>query len=565
MILRSLLKRLAVSLLIFAFQISNLASVPSTAFADRSRKQDGTLIGKVERISIDNLGNLLRLSSSENIVNANPANPQQIGVMSGVAANSRYAYFVNHVYFSGSRVAGLWIVDFFAPDGPELMGFLNIDLANDVAVRGNYAYIVSGLNWFSHFMSIVDVSNPTTPRLVSTVTLSGMGTDVYLEGNYAYVSMEWGDANFQIINISNPLLPSIVGSLFTHGSGAASVTEHENIAYVVDNAYLMSLDVTNPSSPEVINVLLLRDDASSVRFKKNVIFETANTIGGPGIVNFIDTTEPGAPIIINRYTLPEANANDLWLLGNYGFVANDVAGLRILDLSDLLNPVTLDIFDTPDTALDLAVAGNYLYLADGSSLYMITLDLYSVSGRVEGLDGNPLNNFLVAAGSTSDNLTDIHGKYTLDGLPEGDYSIGAMQIGYHTLSPDILVHVPPDAIAPDITVDVNFLQGIVRAANLRPESDVLVDASGGKIGYTDTKGRYMIDELPEQASTIVPSKSPWIFVPESVSITVPPFHQYQISGSYTKSIQLVRSASDILPGNTGADTNQFAHDVISKP
>jgi hypothetical protein len=237
--------------------------------------------------------------------------------------------------------------------------------------------------------------------------------------------------------------------------------------------------------------------------------------------------EPITPTLFTTYDLPEARANDLLLLGNYAFIANDTAGLRFMDLSDLHNPSTIDLVDTPGTALDLASVDNNLYLADGDSVYLFTLNLYSVSGRVVDPDGNPLNNFPVSIGSYSHNITDAGGDYTLDGLYEGDYYVQAHKDGYHPITPAISVHVPPSSVVPDIIVEVNTIGGQVLAANRLPISGIRVDLSNGSFSYSDTAGRYKISDLTEQTYTIVPTATNWIFQPSSATFTIPPYNHRQ--------------------------------------
>ena len=53
--------------------------------------------------------------------------------------------------------------------------------------------------------------------------------------------------------------------------------------------------------------------------------------------------------------------------GNYAYVADDEAGLRVISIADPAHPSEVGYFDTPGYARGVAVAGNYAYVADGSS------------------------------------------------------------------------------------------------------------------------------------------------------------------------------------------------------
>jgi hypothetical protein len=570
MVLKRLLNKIALALVIVGFLLVNSAPIPSDAIVSSAQQPNGPLFSNIENISIDAFENFIRLNGQENNANANHDNPQLFGIFGGIAADSSYAYIVDHVLYSGNPDVGLWIVDFFDPGGPSIKGFLNIQLANDVVVRGDYAYVVSGFTQFDHLLSIVDISDPTLPKLVSTIGLISEGMDVFVDGDYAYVALgSFGNGIFQVVNVSDPEAPFIVGT-YSWGYGSAGVIEHEDIAYLADEFGLITLDVTYPNGLTLISELSIGvDDPTSVRLKKNIIYMTGESPAGVGTLYTVDMTVPSVPNLLNIYNMPEANARDIWILGNYGFVANDVAGLRTMDLSDPNNPVTLDIYDTSDTALDLAVADHYLYLAGSSSVYMFTLNLYSVNGRVIDKVGNPLNNFPVAAGISSDNITDANGYYTLDGLLEGDYIIHVeTESGYHANPPEILVHVPPSTTLPDIVIEDNTVQGLVMAANHMPVSDVRIEVSNGRYALTDASGRYIVSELPEQTYTLVPSNSPWVFQPTSASLTIPPYHHWQnfwiLPASQT--IQLIpgTSAQITFQEIQGTDTVvQFPQDAVT--
>jgi len=57
-------------------------------------------------------------------------------------------------------------------------------------------------------------------------------------------------------------------------------------------------------------------------------------------------------------------AYDVAVAGSYAYVADGVAGLRVIDVSDPANPQERGYCHTADYALGVAVAGNYAYVAD---------------------------------------------------------------------------------------------------------------------------------------------------------------------------------------------------------
>lgn len=74
----------------------------------------------------------------------------------------------------------------------------------------------------------------------------------------------------------------------------------------------------------------------------------------------------------------------------------------------------------------------------------------TVTGQVTDLDGHPLPNVLVTAGSTYQAITDSQGQYALTGLPSGSYKITASLADYFSLDASHDVVVNQDATIPDL-------------------------------------------------------------------------------------------------------------------
>ncbi|MFC2172855.1 LVIVD repeat-containing protein, partial [Acidobacteriota bacterium] len=84
--------------------------------------------------------------------------------------------------------------------------------------------------------------------------------------------------------------------------------------------------------------------------------------GNGAAVIILDISTPSTPQILSEIAMPDA-VQDLALSGNYLYVAADSAGLRIVDVSDPVNPVETGHADVPDGALHVAVSGSFAYAA----------------------------------------------------------------------------------------------------------------------------------------------------------------------------------------------------------
>jgi len=78
----------------------------------------------------------------------------------------------------------------------------------------------------------------------------------------------------------------------------------------------------------------------------------------------IDVSDPDNPQRVGGYDT-SGSARDVAVSGNYAYVADHDAGLQVIEVSDPANPQRLGGYDTGGSARDVAVSGNYAYVADG--------------------------------------------------------------------------------------------------------------------------------------------------------------------------------------------------------
>ena len=80
----------------------------------------------------------------------------------------------------------------------------------------------------------------------------------------------------------------------------------------------------------------------------------------------IDISDPSAPTRMGAYDTP-GYAKDVDVVGSYAYVADGSAGLRIIDVSHPVTPTEVGGFDTPGSARGVDVVGSYAYVADNSA------------------------------------------------------------------------------------------------------------------------------------------------------------------------------------------------------
>ena len=192
----------------------------------------------------------------------------------------------------------------------DLLSVTNVGYFSDIYVQGNYAYIA-----VSNQLQIWDVSSPQNPFMAGSVTLAGYTEKLEVIGQYAYIAD--GFAGLRIIDVSNPNQPFEVGYYETFGATVDMVRNG-------DYAYLAELD--------------------------------------DGML-ILDLTDISDPTLVGQYNTP-GYLSDLKVLGDYAYVADGDSGFRIADISDPTAPFEVGFMETPYYAWRVAVSDSYAYLVD---------------------------------------------------------------------------------------------------------------------------------------------------------------------------------------------------------
>jgi len=220
-------------------------------------------------------------------------------------------------------------------DLPVLVGVLpGMGNANDVKVNGNLAYVANE----SWGLSVVDVSDPASPVVLGSSKVPFTGHYIAMSGNIACVT----------------------GSRAVYQAGA------KKSLYV---CYF--LDVSKPYQP----VVLGRIEGGQERYYAPAISGTfAFVARGSAGVSIIDIADPSNPVEVVKYEIPGSGwASAVTVSGDYAYVANGIQGVAVLDVSNPRSPRVFSSVATKGNAMDVAVAGNFAYVADNGSMITVKL------------------------------------------------------------------------------------------------------------------------------------------------------------------------------------------------
>lgn len=234
-----------------------------------------------------------------------------------------------------------------------------------VDVVGNYAYMVRN-GTTSNFV-ILDISTPTAPTIVSTTSISGTPTNIYVNGSYAYITTTTASSGLQIYDVSTPSAPSLTKSVTFIGSAAArGVYVNGNYAYVV-----RASDITT----------------------------------GANELSIVDISTPASATIVGGYN-NNIQMNEVYVSGNYAYIATSstTQEMLVVNVTTPTAPTLAATYNpaTTLTALTITGYGNTVLLGMSTTLDAINvttptsptrLGTFTAAGTINDIDTDSSNQF----------------------------------------------------------------------------------------------------------------------------------------------------------------------------
>jgi Tfp pilus assembly protein PilV len=265
------------------------------------------------------------------------------GVKVQIAGN--YAYVIR-----AGTTTNFAIVDISTPSSPTLVGSLTLaGTPVNIAILGSYAYVSSTTDTTE--LQVVNVATPTAPVLAGSYNAAGNtdGAGIFAVGSVLYLGRAAGAAQeFHVINIATPTAPALLGSLAI-GGAVNEVYLSGNFAYLatsVDTRELAVVNVATPTAPVLAGSLDLTgtNDALAITGYGTTVF--AGRLGGS--VVSIGVATPASPSLLATLTVG-GNVNDLSLgrSNTYLFSATSsaTAEFTVFDVTTVSAPTSLGILN----------------------------------------------------------------------------------------------------------------------------------------------------------------------------------------------------------------------------
>jgi|GEM_PF-2890416 len=299
-------------------------------------------------------------------------------IANNVDVQGDYAYVA-----AGS--AGLVIVNSSDRRAPTVVGQLNTNgSAKDVKVLGDTVFLADGVGG----VKLIDVADPANPQLISSINTGGSAQDLVVDADHIYVAA--GDAGLKIINITDRVNPITVSSLNVLGELNGVAVDADRLA-VVSTSGLHIVSIENLQSPVLLSNLNITD-ARDVILHESYAYVAAGSTGYR-VINIADASNS---LIVggDRVTVPYdlVKQDDLLLVADVLFV-NAVPYMNISDPENVVYQGFIDFSAMSDyNGSGIAADNQYVYFtAFGSSLPRLYIGQYRQVVDVQGIA--PVVNF----------------------------------------------------------------------------------------------------------------------------------------------------------------------------
>ena len=150
-------------------------------------------------------------------------------------------------------------------------------------------------------------------------------------------------------------------------AGARHITLGGHYAYVIADRGLVIVDLDQPTSPQLVATLPLREGrASALQFRFLFVTDSSG-------LAVVDVTNPAHPLFVEGANVPLANAQRVYVARTYAYVAAGIEGLAIVDVWNPERPKLVQVFnaggqliDTRDVIVASTNASLFAYVADGA-------------------------------------------------------------------------------------------------------------------------------------------------------------------------------------------------------
>ncbi len=313
---------------------------------------------------------------------SDPQSPKQIGQSGILPGMIRDIAIYEDLVYVAVGTGGLRILDLSNPTEPRVIGSVSSDGFTDrVIVQEQVAFIEEFLGDYPNqreIIHLVDVVNPSSPQEISRLE----GRIVDIQGNYAYINQDGG---MKVFDISDPRSVRKITDTGLKDVDAVSGQYAYTINVISDT--LSIVDISNLYKPLEQGELKIKNDylehlnGITIINDRYIILEcifVGESAYSSSTLYIVDVTNHNSPQLVNSWRGTDREQRmggmsggiaDAILIDGLLFIAKGDTysgnGLFIVDVSDPVNPVNVGSFHVFGVALNAVGTGDHAYVLNG--------------------------------------------------------------------------------------------------------------------------------------------------------------------------------------------------------
>jgi hypothetical protein len=287
---------------------------------------------------------------------ANPTQPVEVGHTPVNDPNDYYTrvWAAGQYAFAAHGQESVRMIDVHTPASPVVVGPLtSLAYIRDLAVAGQLAYVAGG----SAGVLAINFADVHHPQESAIYAPPAWGTRVVVNGTTAYLATHSG---LHVVDVSTPALPNLLGN--PAGPAAYEVAVRAFVLTRLVSNRVSTIDVSNPAVMQVQGNYSTTADIAGIAVSGTYAYVTD---GGNGL-KVLQVSNPVNPVKVGGYTARDSWPTDIAISGTLAYLADRLTGLRVLDLHDPVHPQLVSTLGLRGAPVALTMAGRYAYLAEGS-------------------------------------------------------------------------------------------------------------------------------------------------------------------------------------------------------
>jgi len=283
-----------------------------------------------------------------------PENPYMIKTlevtykMVCVTSDGEYAY-------AGTSEDGVQFIDVNPPEMSQIIySFCNPHHPKCIEIDGDNVYMGDSNRKFV----IIDKEPIESAHLLNMDIGFSIPNDMDIVGDYAFCTCAGA---FESYRIEPPETTHSVGIF--KGSLVADYVEVSNSLAYTGGFGFKVFDVNQPENPEIIKEIYVSTGDLDIQ-------DGYAYIAGNSGLNIIDIEPLDSASLVGSLSISE-RIYDVDVEGNYCYLADEINGLRIVNVESPTSPFIVKTVFTPTFVRDVYFHNGYVYIAGGQSFYII--------------------------------------------------------------------------------------------------------------------------------------------------------------------------------------------------